>query len=265
MSLVTLPRHTSVEELCATIERDGGVIIEELIDAQALAGLRNDLLPVLDALHDGPDDFAGYKTKRAGAIFRRTRHADALMLHPLMVGGAILPPTARGCLVRPGAGVGDPEHPARRIAGDPDPLRGGTPTPASRRLRVPMAPPQIRPRSAVPAHVGCFRLHRRERRNARRARQPQVGRRTNAARRRGRVDGDGGWLRPALHRIHVPWWRHQQHGRAADRAHADVRPRDASSGREPVSVGTAGRRPRARSRAPAHPRLRSMPAVHGMG
>jgi ectoine hydroxylase-related dioxygenase (phytanoyl-CoA dioxygenase family) len=86
--LTTLGPNATLDEVCAVIDRDGGVIVEDFVDSLTLAGLQDDLLPALTRVGWGKDDFAGGKTRRLGAIFKHTRHVVEVARQPLFAGAA---------------------------------------------------------------------------------------------------------------------------------------------------------------------------------
>ncbi|MBI5090261.1 MAG: phytanoyl-CoA dioxygenase family protein [Actinobacteria bacterium] len=87
--LTTLPgTTTSVDDVVAVIEADGGVIVAGLADGATLDGLWRDLGPRLSDVGWGQDDFSGARTRRVSAIFARTRHAVPILTHPLFLGAA---------------------------------------------------------------------------------------------------------------------------------------------------------------------------------
>lgn len=88
MALTTLDSSASAAEAIAIIERDGGVIIKDYLDAQALAELRTDLTPALDKIGWGRDDFSGAKTRRLGGVFKHSRHAITVADQPHLVAAA---------------------------------------------------------------------------------------------------------------------------------------------------------------------------------
>lgn len=81
--LTKLSSDAAVGDVIAVLERDGGVIIEDFLTPETLAGLRGDLLPKLDRQSVGRDGFAGFKTRRLGALFAHTRHCVEIATHPL--------------------------------------------------------------------------------------------------------------------------------------------------------------------------------------
>ena len=67
-------RSATKEDVVATLERDGGVIIEDFLAPETLGGLRRDLLPLFEQQPTGRDSFAGFQTRRLSRLFARTRH-----------------------------------------------------------------------------------------------------------------------------------------------------------------------------------------------
>ncbi|QHC20454.1 phytanoyl-CoA dioxygenase family protein [Streptomyces sp. GS7] len=87
-TLTRLSPSASVDEVCEVLERDGGLIIENLVDEATLKGLWEDLGPALDDWDYGDNDFAGHRTKRLSSLFARTRHAATIALLPQFLGAA---------------------------------------------------------------------------------------------------------------------------------------------------------------------------------
>lgn len=93
--LCRLSEAASVEDVVAALEADGGVVIEGFLGAETLAGLRADLIPLLERQAEGRDPFSGFQTRRLGALFAHTRHCAAIATHPLYL------PAAKQFLCRP--------------------------------------------------------------------------------------------------------------------------------------------------------------------
>lgn len=83
-----LTNVASVDEVVATIERDGGVIIEDFLPAAIIDEIKADLLPLLQQRGAGRDDFAGFQTRRMSALFAKTRRMADVVTHPLFLGAA---------------------------------------------------------------------------------------------------------------------------------------------------------------------------------
>lgn len=88
MGLTTLDCTTSLDELLAVIDRDGGVIVRDFLDANTTAGLESDLRPILDNHGWGQDEFMGKRTRRLGGLFKNTKHGAAIVRQPLFRGAA---------------------------------------------------------------------------------------------------------------------------------------------------------------------------------
>jgi hypothetical protein len=88
IALTTLDNTASIDDVCTVIDRDGGVIVENLLTPTTLEGLRNDLGPLLTDVSWGQDGFSGHLTRRVGAVFAHTRHAIDVVTHPLFYGAA---------------------------------------------------------------------------------------------------------------------------------------------------------------------------------
>jgi len=81
--LQRIPVDGAADDVVAALERDGGVIIEDFLSETTLAGLRHDLMPLLERQSTGRDGFSGFKTRRLSALFAHTRHCVEIATHPL--------------------------------------------------------------------------------------------------------------------------------------------------------------------------------------
>ena len=97
--LETLAKDTAPETILEVLERDGGVIVEGLLDAQQTARLRAEFAPHLDAvewcnLEETGDPlgapFFGRKTKRLHGLLARSPAYGELVSDPWLVGLARL-------------------------------------------------------------------------------------------------------------------------------------------------------------------------------
>lgn len=70
----------------AQLERDGYCIIPGLVPPETVTALEADLASDLERTPFGQGDFYGYRTKRIGRLLRRSRHAWALVMQPLVLG-----------------------------------------------------------------------------------------------------------------------------------------------------------------------------------
>lgn len=91
------PAMASSDDLAAALADDGYVIVEHLaVDLAARA--RGELAPHIEAAHVGHNEFLGSRTKRVGAMFRRSLAARELAIHPALLALAdrvLLPHCAR--------------------------------------------------------------------------------------------------------------------------------------------------------------------------
>src|ERR1700688_473013 len=77
---------TSVDEVVASLERDGYAVVEGLLLPPDLAAARDDMRRVLGATPGGRNPFEGAHTKRVYALFAKTRAFDGPATHPLVLG-----------------------------------------------------------------------------------------------------------------------------------------------------------------------------------
>jgi ectoine hydroxylase-related dioxygenase (phytanoyl-CoA dioxygenase family) len=80
--------EASLDEVVEILERDGGVIVENFVDAGTLDALWADLGPALDAQAYGDDWYNGTKTRRVSSVFARTTHLTPVVTQPLYLGSA---------------------------------------------------------------------------------------------------------------------------------------------------------------------------------
>lgn len=65
------------------VDRDGGVIVDDFVSPETLAGLRADLLPIIAERSTGREEFFGKQTRRLSQLFAHTRHCSEIALNPL--------------------------------------------------------------------------------------------------------------------------------------------------------------------------------------
>lgn len=85
----------TIEEVIATIDRDGGLIIEDYLSAEIVDGLKRDLLPLIEAQKTGKDEFFGLQTRRLSGLFAKSRYCADVVTHPLYL------PAARHFICKP--------------------------------------------------------------------------------------------------------------------------------------------------------------------
>lgn len=80
---------TPLDYVVEILERDGAVIVEDFVDAEALAALWADLGPGLDAVGYSESGYDGQKTKRLSSLFQRSpRPMTSVVLQPQFLGAA---------------------------------------------------------------------------------------------------------------------------------------------------------------------------------
>jgi hypothetical protein len=87
MEIRHLPPTASAEEVAMVLGEDGAAIVDCLVDPAVLDRAKRELDPFLAATSFGPDDFAGRRTKRTGALIARSETCRDLVVHPLVLGG----------------------------------------------------------------------------------------------------------------------------------------------------------------------------------
>lgn len=87
-ALVTLPITASVEEVIEVMYRDGGVIVEDMINSTVLDQFWDDLTPYLNKTPYGDEGFTGPKTKRCCALMAKTMSAQYFITQPHFLGAA---------------------------------------------------------------------------------------------------------------------------------------------------------------------------------
>ncbi|MFQ5697155.1 MAG: phytanoyl-CoA dioxygenase family protein, partial [Myxococcota bacterium] len=65
------------------LDRDGCVVVDRLVDPQALQRVLEEMQPYLDATPPGSDGFSGQRTRRSGGLVARSAAARELVAHPL--------------------------------------------------------------------------------------------------------------------------------------------------------------------------------------
>ena len=83
-SLTYLPADAAPETVQAALDDDGAVIIEDLLTTEEVAAAADELHPYFAQTSNGRNEFAGYQTKRIGALLARSATARRLAVHPLV-------------------------------------------------------------------------------------------------------------------------------------------------------------------------------------
>ncbi|HLZ69155.1 MAG TPA: phytanoyl-CoA dioxygenase family protein [Dehalococcoidia bacterium] len=84
--MTALTAAVAVEDVLATLDRDGYAIVEGILSAAEAREKRAELTRILDLTPHGRNDFEGFKTRRIYGLFARTRAFDGPATHPLVLG-----------------------------------------------------------------------------------------------------------------------------------------------------------------------------------
>src|SRR6476661_9732117 len=76
----------AVEPIVAVLEADGHVIVEGVLDRDAVRDMKAELDRVLESTPKGRNDFEGFGTQRIYRVFAKTRMFDDLAIHPVLQG-----------------------------------------------------------------------------------------------------------------------------------------------------------------------------------
>ncbi len=80
-----LPANSSAETVTEILKRDGAVIVDNLVEPQAMDAIVAELQPWFDATPFGPDSFSGRRTKRTGGLVARSPLCRDIVMHPLVL------------------------------------------------------------------------------------------------------------------------------------------------------------------------------------
>lgn len=86
--MTTCRRFTRDSDPTAIVEAlrfDGAVFVDGLVDAATLGRLRVDLQAILADSAVGHHEYLGYRTRRTGRLFAKTRAADAVAVDPFVL------------------------------------------------------------------------------------------------------------------------------------------------------------------------------------
>jgi hypothetical protein len=75
-----LPAEAPIESVMRVLDRDGALILDDMISAAEADALSAELKPYVDATQPGRDAFSGFKTTRTGALVARSPLCRALIL-----------------------------------------------------------------------------------------------------------------------------------------------------------------------------------------
>jgi ectoine hydroxylase-related dioxygenase (phytanoyl-CoA dioxygenase family) len=84
--MVSLTATAGVDEVMATLDRDGYAIVEGILSPDETRAKRAELTRILEETPTGRNDFEGFSTRRIYALFAKTRAFDGPAMHPLVLG-----------------------------------------------------------------------------------------------------------------------------------------------------------------------------------
>ncbi|WP_116198650.1 phytanoyl-CoA dioxygenase family protein [Amycolatopsis circi] len=73
----------STEDVLASVRTNGYAIVEDVLPAETVDALIEEMAPYIEATPFGPDAFAGQRTKRTGSLVARSEAGRNLVVHPL--------------------------------------------------------------------------------------------------------------------------------------------------------------------------------------
>lgn len=83
-ALETLAPDTPIDDIMAVLNRDGALILRDMIAPETLARVNAELKPYVDATAPGRDAFGGFKTTRTGALVARSPACRELVMNPVI-------------------------------------------------------------------------------------------------------------------------------------------------------------------------------------
>lgn len=86
--LTTLPNAATVDDVLEVLDRDGGVIVADVIPDQVMDQIWTELSPYLDATPAGDGDFVGFQTRRTSSLLAKSPTCAALVTQPHLLGAA---------------------------------------------------------------------------------------------------------------------------------------------------------------------------------
>ena len=88
MGIATLPSDTTPETALEHVRADGACVIENRLDPALLQRFLDETLPLVEQSSHGHEDFAGYKTRRTGALIAGSSACRDIVQDELVLGVA---------------------------------------------------------------------------------------------------------------------------------------------------------------------------------
>ncbi|MDR5799146.1 MULTISPECIES: phytanoyl-CoA dioxygenase family protein [Caballeronia] len=86
--LTTLPASANVDDVVEVIDRDGGVIVEDMLSPELLERFFADIGPYLERTPYGEEGFTGNKTRRCSALMAKSLHTAEFLTQKHFHGAA---------------------------------------------------------------------------------------------------------------------------------------------------------------------------------
>lgn len=84
-SLEHLPAGAPAGAIAERLDRDGAVILDNVLEPSGLARVRSEIDPYVQASANGRDGFTGFATTRTGALVARSPACRTLVMHPAIL------------------------------------------------------------------------------------------------------------------------------------------------------------------------------------
>ncbi len=83
-ALVTLPPTASIDEIMAVLDRDGALIVRDVIAPDDIDRLKGEVMPYVEVTRPGQDGFSGVRTTRTGALAARSAVCRDLIMNTMI-------------------------------------------------------------------------------------------------------------------------------------------------------------------------------------
>ena len=86
--LTRMPANSDVDEIVGVIQREGALILEDVLNEYQLAKVTGEIMPYIEATKPGADDFTGRQTRRTGALIARSESCRELVMNETICSAA---------------------------------------------------------------------------------------------------------------------------------------------------------------------------------
>ena len=81
MPIEHIPADSPSEKASEVLERDGCVVIDGLLDRDAIDQINREMVDYLDATSKGTDEFGGFETRRTGTLVARSPKSREVIMN----------------------------------------------------------------------------------------------------------------------------------------------------------------------------------------